>query len=77
MRKQESVLRKELHMPQQTLPRQISLLLAIGSVLVFRSVLHTDVPAFGIDLVGLAGLACLIGGLILASRLSRRINLRP
>jgi hypothetical protein len=61
-------------MAQQQLRMPIILLLAIGVVLVFRSVLRADAIAFGINLVGRAGIICLIVGRILAERLRRQIN---
>jgi hypothetical protein len=64
---------KEHDMTRQPI-RHVILLLAIGVVLVFRMVLHAGAMAFGIDLVGLAGLTCMIVALILAYHLRRQIN---
>ena len=66
--------RKERNMTDRVLRIRSILSLAIGVVLGFRSFMRTDAVGFGLDLVGVAGLACLVLGLVLAYRLRQHIN---
>ena len=59
-------------MPTYSRHVRIILILAIGVILVFRSFMRPDLIIFGFDLIGLAGLAFLILGLVFSYHLRKR-----